>query len=90
MKAQTAKESFFIGELAASAGVKPDTIRFYEKEKLLPPPGRTAAGYVRQWRKAARSGSKMAAEFCALIESPALHARERLLRRRSGNMPVIG
>ena len=34
-----------IGELAARCGVSPDTIRFYEREKLLPRPRRTAARY---------------------------------------------
>ncbi len=34
-----------IGELAAKAGVTPDTIRYYEREGLLPPPARTPGGY---------------------------------------------
>ena len=34
-----------IGELAALCGVSPDTIRFYEREKLLPRPRRTASRY---------------------------------------------
>ena len=34
-----------IGELAKSAGVTPDTIRYYEREGLLPPPERTPSGY---------------------------------------------
>lgn len=34
-----------IGRLARLAGVKPDTIRFYERRGLLPRPARTAAGY---------------------------------------------
>ncbi len=34
-----------IGELAAQAGVTPDTVRYYEKTGLLPAPRRTAAGY---------------------------------------------
>jgi DNA-binding transcriptional MerR regulator len=34
-----------IGELAALAGVTPDTIRYYEREGLLPPAPRTASGY---------------------------------------------
>ncbi len=33
------------GELAKRAGVNIQTIRFYEREGLLRPPGRTAAGY---------------------------------------------
>ena len=33
------------GELARQAGVNIETIRFYERENLLPPPPRTVAGY---------------------------------------------
>jgi DNA-binding transcriptional MerR regulator len=34
-----------IGDLAKLAGVKTDTIRFYEKRGLLPKPGRAVSGY---------------------------------------------
>src|SRR2546428_8659491 len=34
-----------IGELAARAGVSVQTVRFYEREKLLPTPERTESGY---------------------------------------------
>lgn len=34
-----------IGRLAKRAGVGTDTVRFYERAGLLPPPSRTAAGY---------------------------------------------
>ena len=34
-----------IGRLAKLSGVKPDTIRFYERSGLLPKPSRTASGY---------------------------------------------
>ena len=34
-----------IGELAKTVGVTPDTIRYYEREGLLPPPDRTPSGY---------------------------------------------
>jgi MerR family copper efflux transcriptional regulator len=34
-----------IGKLARSAGVGVDTIRFYERARLLPRPRRTASGY---------------------------------------------
>lgn len=33
------------GQVAAAAGVNPETIRVYERERLLPRPARTAAGY---------------------------------------------
>ncbi|QNM83333.1 helix-turn-helix domain-containing protein [Sphingomonas sabuli] len=34
-----------IGELARQAGAKPETVRFYEQEGLLPAPPRTAGNY---------------------------------------------
>ena len=34
-----------IGEIAAATGVDVETVRFYEKEGLLPPPQRRANGY---------------------------------------------
>lgn len=40
-----------ISELARAAGVNVQTIRFYEREKLLPPPPRTSSGY-RDYRQA--------------------------------------
>jgi DNA-binding transcriptional MerR regulator len=37
--------SWTVKRLADAAGVGPDTVRYYEKAGLLPPPARTAAGY---------------------------------------------
>ena len=37
--------SMTIGDLAAATGVKPRTIRFYEKKGLLPRPQRSESGY---------------------------------------------
>jgi DNA-binding transcriptional MerR regulator len=34
-----------IGEFASSLGVSTDTVRYYEKQQLLPPPQRQANGY---------------------------------------------
>ena len=34
-----------IGDLAAQAGVTPDTLRYYERVGLLPAPHRTRTGY---------------------------------------------
>lgn len=34
-----------IGRLAAMAGVNPETVRYYERIKLMPPPARTASGH---------------------------------------------
>lgn len=36
---------FTIGELAARLGVPVSTIRYYERQKLMPPAGRTASNY---------------------------------------------
>ncbi len=37
--------SLTIGKLAQQAGVGIDTVRFYERRRLLPEPARTASGY---------------------------------------------
>ncbi len=37
--------SMQIGELASKCGVRIDTVRYYEKQKLLVPSGRTEGGY---------------------------------------------
>jgi DNA-binding transcriptional MerR regulator len=34
-----------IGKLATLADVRPDTLRYYERERLLTPAGKSAAGY---------------------------------------------
>lgn len=34
-----------VAELADVVGVRPDTIRYYERAGLLPPPTRSTAGY---------------------------------------------
>lgn len=34
-----------IGEIAAATGVNVETIRYYEREGLVPPPARTASNY---------------------------------------------
>ena len=39
------EKPLLIGRLAKFSGVKPDTIRFYERSGLLPKPSRTASGY---------------------------------------------
>jgi DNA-binding transcriptional MerR regulator len=39
------KSSFSIGELARSTGTKVETIRYYERIRLLPPPARTGGNY---------------------------------------------
>jgi DNA-binding transcriptional MerR regulator len=38
-------DSMTVSKLAARAGVKPDTLRYYQKIGLLPPPRRTESGY---------------------------------------------
>ena len=42
---RTATKPLLIGQLAKLAGVKPDSVRFYERSKLLPKPVRLASGY---------------------------------------------
>lgn len=39
------RQLLLIGQLARSAGVKSDTVRFYERSGLIARPARTAAGY---------------------------------------------
>ncbi len=41
----TAVRGLRVAELASAVGVSPDTVRYYERAALLPPPARTAAGY---------------------------------------------
>ncbi len=36
---------YTIGKIATLAGVTPDTLRYYEKEQLIRPASKTAAGY---------------------------------------------
>jgi MerR family transcriptional regulator, copper efflux regulator len=38
-------EQFTIGRLAKKAGVNIETVRYYERRRLLPKPGRTSSGY---------------------------------------------
>jgi MerR family copper efflux transcriptional regulator len=38
-------KSMHIGRLAEQANVSVDTVRYYERAELLPPPSRTASGY---------------------------------------------
>ena len=42
-----APESFTIGKLSQATGVNIETIRYYEKRGLIPPPPRTMSGYRR-------------------------------------------
>ena len=46
-------DTMTIGELAAEAGVHVETIRYYEREGILPEPPRTPSGY-RQYGEADR------------------------------------
>ncbi len=39
------RDGITIGDLAERCGVSRDTLRFYERERLLAPPRRTASGY---------------------------------------------
>jgi DNA-binding transcriptional MerR regulator len=41
----TVQRGLRVAELATEAGLSPDTIRYYERAGLLPPPERTPSGY---------------------------------------------
>ena len=45
-------ETLTIGQLAEQAGVTPETIRYYEREGVLPSPARSGAGSYRRYRGA--------------------------------------
>ena len=45
MSTVTTGRGLRVSELAAAVGLSPDTIRYYERAGLLPPPARTPAGY---------------------------------------------
>jgi len=44
------EDSLKIGELATSAGVTPETVRYYEREGVIPPASRGHSGYRRYSR----------------------------------------
>lgn len=72
-----------IGAVARAAGVGVETVRFYERSGLLPPPPRSAAGYrqfgpeavrrIAALKRAQRLGFTLAeaSELLALHEAPA-------------------
>ncbi len=85
-----------VSDVASQAGVSPDTIRFYEREGLIPPPKRTPSGYrqfendiVRRVRfvKGAQSLGLKLAEIRELLEiqdkgaCPCGHTRALVDRR---------
>ena len=45
MRVDQADGRLTVGQLASRTAVRADTIRYYERAGLLPPPGRTTAGY---------------------------------------------
>lgn len=45
MRAARARPYLRVGELARRAGVSSDTLRYYERVGVLPPPQRSASGY---------------------------------------------
>lgn len=45
MNSRSPPRSFTIGQVSSRAGVAIDTIRYYEREGLIPEPGRRASGY---------------------------------------------
>ena len=74
-----------VGQLARQAGVKADTVRFYERAGLLPHPERTAAGY-RAYPSDAANRLRFIRQAQALGLS--LDEIKRVLRMRdSGKLP---
>jgi len=72
---------FTIGKVAARAKVTPDTLRYYERECLLSPSGKTRAGYRLYDDDAVRSiGFIRHAQECGFTLA---EIRELLLLRRS-------
>lgn len=49
MSSNSSPQAIRIGRLAELGGVNVDTVRYYEREGLLPPPARRASGY-REYR----------------------------------------
>jgi DNA-binding transcriptional MerR regulator len=45
MHSSTAEARYHIGELASRSGITPDTVRYYERLRLLPRPPRTNGGF---------------------------------------------
>lgn len=80
MKTNSAKP-LLIGQLAKLAGVKSDTVRFYERTGLLARPTRTAAGY-RSYDVAAARQLRFVKKAQALGFS--LEEVRRILRLRHG------
>lgn len=91
--------AFRIGQVAARAGVTPATIRYYERQGLLPPPERTRSGYrkysadaVEQLQFIQRGkalGLRLAdvREVLAIADGggvPCDHVRQRLRERLAG------
>jgi DNA-binding transcriptional MerR regulator len=85
-----------VGELAKTVGLTPDTVRYYERAGLLPPPARTPAGYraydtdavdrLRFIQGAQRLGLRLQniADLLAIRDTGACPCEpaEQLLRRR--------
>ncbi|WP_016697620.1 MerR family transcriptional regulator [Actinoalloteichus spitiensis] len=83
-------ESLTIGEVSRRTGLSIDTLRFYEREKLLPAPERSATGrrifrevdveWIGVCRRLRDSGMPLAriAEYAALVRAGAGNEQQRL------------
>lgn len=80
-----ARQRLLIGQLAKAAGVKPDSVRFYERSGLLPKPERRASGY-RVYEEAALRRLRFIKKAQALGFS--LDEIRRILRLRSQGQPA--
>src|SRR6266568_4363569 len=69
-----------IGEVAARAGVPAKTIRFWEDQRLLPPPGRTPAGY-RDYGPATLEHIRQVLDIRDSGQPPCVHVTGLIARR---------
>lgn len=79
------RQRLLVGQLAKAAGVKPDSIRFYERSGLLPKAERLASGY-RVYDEAALRRLRFIKKAQALGFS--LDEIRRILRLRSQGQPA--
>jgi DNA-binding transcriptional MerR regulator len=84
--------SYSVGEIAAQAGVSVRTLHHYDEIGLLPPSGRTAAGYRRYTASDAERLHRILvyrelgfelAGIAQILDDPAVDAVEHLRRQRS-------
>ena len=85
-----------ISGLSRESGVNLETIRFYERSELLPPPRRSASGY-RHYEEAdirrvrfIRRGRELGADSRPAEDEKGAEQARRLYQRRGRALPVAG